>query len=142
MRAGLAAVPADAEVVLVHDAARPLASPALFDAVVEAIDAGADGAVPALDVTDTVKRVAAGVVVETLDRSGLVTVQTPQAFRADTLRKAHAAGVDATDDAGLVERAGGRVVIVTGETSNIKITDPGDLDVAHRAIVGLASEAS
>ena len=136
VRAGLAVVPNDAAIVVVHDAARPLASSALFRAVVEAVDAGADGAVPGLDVTDTVKRAADGVVVETLERSGLVTVQTPQAFRAEVLRKAHAEGIDATDDAGVVERAGGRVVIVTGEASNLKITGPDDLIAATRAIDG------
>jgi 2-C-methyl-D-erythritol 4-phosphate cytidylyltransferase len=128
VRAGLAAVPADADVVLVHDAARPLAPPEVFDAVLAAVAAGADGAVPGLPVTDTVKRVAPdGAVVETLDRHALVAVQTPQAFRAAALRAAHAAGGEASDDAALVEAAGGRVVVVAGAPAAAKVTEPGDL---------------
>lgn len=127
VRAGLACVPDDAEVVVVHDAARPRASAALFAAVVAAVEEGADGAVPALPVSDTVKRVDGDRVVETLDRTGLVAVQTPQAFRADVLRKAHASGGDATDDAALVEAAGGTVVVVAGEPGNRKLTYQDDL---------------
>jgi len=131
VRNGLASVPADAEIVVVHDAARPLATAALFAAVIDAVSAGADGAIPAVPVTDTIKRVDGERVVETLDRSALVAVQTPQAFRADVLRKAHAAGADATDDGALVEAAGGRVVVVPGETANIKVTTPHDLRIAE-----------
>lgn len=138
VRAGLALVPDDVEVVIVHDAARPLATPALFRAVVDAVRAGADAAVPGLPLTDTVKVVArdAGDVVvrQTLDRSTLVAVQTPQAFRADLLRAAHASGEDATDDAALVEANGGRVVVVPGEDSNFKITVPADLEAARRSL--------
>lgn len=130
VRAGLASLPA-CEVVVVHDAARPLASRALFDAVVAAVQSGADGAIPGLRVTDTVKRTATregrAIVVETLDRNELVMVQTPQAFRRDVLERAHAANHDATDDAALVEAAGGTVVIVMGEMNNLKITEPTDL---------------
>jgi 2-C-methyl-D-erythritol 4-phosphate cytidylyltransferase len=130
VRAGLGEC-ADADVVVVHDAARPLASPGLFERVVAAVEGGAEGAVPALAVTDTVKRVAregeALVVVATLERSDLVTVQTPQAFRRTALVAAHAGRNDATDDAALVEAAGGRVVAVTGEERNLKITGPEDL---------------
>jgi 2-C-methyl-D-erythritol 4-phosphate cytidylyltransferase len=132
VRNGLAAVPAEATIVCVHDAARPLASPALFDAVVAAVAAGADGAVPAVAVADTIKVVDGGVVVDTLDRSTLVAVQTPQGFRADVLRRAHAGGPEATDDAALVERSGGRVVTVAGEPWNRKITSPDDLDWARQ----------
>jgi 2-C-methyl-D-erythritol 4-phosphate cytidylyltransferase len=129
VRAGLRAVPAVAEVVCVHDAARPLASAELFARVVAAVRAGADGAVPAIAVTDTVKVVDHdGVVASTLDRSTLVAVQTPQAFRAAVLRDALAAGVDDTDDAAAVERHGGRVVTVAGEPWNRKITERDDLD--------------
>ncbi|HVC24373.1 MAG TPA: 2-C-methyl-D-erythritol 4-phosphate cytidylyltransferase [Acidimicrobiales bacterium] len=127
VRAGLAAVPASADVVLVHDAARPLATPALFAAVVEAIVSGASGAIPGVPVSDTVKRVAAGRVVETLDRDVLVAVQTPQAFRADVLRAAHAGTPEATDDAGLLELIGEHVAVVPGEATNVKITSPEDL---------------
>lgn len=131
VRAGLAAVPLDAEVVVVHDAARPLASPELFEAVVAAVRRGAEGAVAALPVLDTIKRMNDGVVVDTLDRSSLVAVQTPQAFSAAALRRAHGSGAEATDDAALVEAEGGRVVAVPGEASNLKITTPQDLVVAE-----------
>jgi 2-C-methyl-D-erythritol 4-phosphate cytidylyltransferase len=131
VRAGLAAVDPDAEVVVVHDAARPLASPALFAAVVAAVRAGADGAVPALPVADTLKRVDGDRIVATVDRTGLVAVQTPQAFAAASLRAAHRGGGEATDDAGLVEAWGGTVVTVPGEPGNLKITGPGDVVVAE-----------
>jgi 2-C-methyl-D-erythritol 4-phosphate cytidylyltransferase len=127
VRAGLAAVPAGADVVVVHDAARPFASPALFEAVVACVRAGADGAIPAVPIADTVKRVADGRVVGTLDRAELVAVQTPQAFAAGVLRRAHAGGGEATDDAALVEAAGGRVMIVDGDPANTKITLRADL---------------
>ena len=127
VRAGLAAVPADASVIVVHDAARPAASGGLFDAVVRAVLDGADAAVPGVRVVDTVKRVGAdGIVAETLDRDELVAVQTPQAFRADVLRAAHAGGGDASDDAALVEAAGGRVVVGPGDLRNIKLTTAAD----------------
>lgn len=130
VRAGLAAVPATAEIIAVHDAARPLARPELWRAVLDAIRAGADGAIPAAPVTDTVKEVDTDGRLVTLDRSRLVAVQTPQAFRASVLRRAHLAGEDATDDAALVEAAGGRVVLVEGPADNLKITSPSDLIVA------------
>ena len=127
VRAGLAAVPADAGIVVVHDAARPLASPSLFRAVIEAVARGADGAIPGVAVADTIKRVEGTQVVATLDRSELVAVQTPQAFRADVLRRAHAGEPEATDDAGLLERIGFVVAVVPGESRNIKLTSVGDL---------------
>ena len=127
VRAGLAAVPDDAEVIVVHDAARPFAPAALFEAVVAAIRNGADGAVPGVAVTDTIKQVAGGQVVATLDRDSLVAVQTPQAFSAQALRRAHAGGAEASDDAALVEAAGGRVVVVPGDPANTKITLRTDL---------------
>jgi 2-C-methyl-D-erythritol 4-phosphate cytidylyltransferase len=130
VRAGLAAVPDDADVVVVHDAARPLATKALFAAVVAAVRDGADAAVPAVALADTVKRVAGHRVLETLSRSELVAVQTPQAFRRDALRDAHADGADATDDAALVEAARGTVVVVPGDPANLKVTTTGDLAVA------------
>jgi 2-C-methyl-D-erythritol 4-phosphate cytidylyltransferase len=131
VRAGLAAVPGEADVILVHDAARPFASPSLFAAVIAAIEAGADAAVPATAVSNTVKRVAGEQVVETVDRADLVEVQTPQAFAAAALRSAHAEEPDATDDSALVEAAGGRVVVVEGDPSNMKLTHPHDLGVAR-----------
>src|SRR3954466_7555622 len=121
VRAGLALVPDDTDIVIVHDAARPLATRALYDLVARAIADGADGAVPALPVTDTVKRVRDDRVVETVPRDGLVGVQTPQAFRASALRAAHLVGAVDTDDAALVEANGGVVVIVMGERRNLKL---------------------
>ncbi|MGH8983819.1 MAG: 2-C-methyl-D-erythritol 4-phosphate cytidylyltransferase [Acidimicrobiia bacterium] len=141
VRAGLAAVADEADVIVVHDAARPLASPALFRAVIDAVRRGADGAVPALALADTVKRVEGMRVVETVPRDGLAAVQTPQAFRAEMLRRAHSTGTDATDDAALVEAAGGAVVVVPGERANLKVTTPADLDLAA-ALLGTSEETT
>jgi 2-C-methyl-D-erythritol 4-phosphate cytidylyltransferase len=127
VRAGLAAVPPEAEIIVVHDAARPLAPRSLFAAVIDAVRAGADGAIPGLPVADTIKRVQGDRVAATIERDGLVAVQTPQAFRAEVLRAAHAGGGGATDDAALVEAAGGKVVVVPGDPLNLKITTPYDL---------------
>ena len=133
VRCGLARVPEQADVVVVHDAARPLASPALFAAVVAPL-LGAhgqhvDGVVCGIAIADTLKRVggSGSIVMETVDRTSLVAVQTPQAFRAAVLRRAHAAGGDATDDAALVEAIGGKVCVVPGEAHNVKLTVPSDL---------------
>jgi 2-C-methyl-D-erythritol 4-phosphate cytidylyltransferase len=134
VRAGLRAVPADASIICVHDAARPLATADLYRRVIDAIVEGADAAVPALAVSDTIKVVADGVVVSTPDRGSLVAVQTPQAFRADALRRAHERDGDATDDAALVEALGGLVVVVAGEAINRKITVPDDLEWARRLV--------
>ncbi|HEY5875393.1 MAG TPA: 2-C-methyl-D-erythritol 4-phosphate cytidylyltransferase, partial [Ilumatobacteraceae bacterium] len=121
-------VPDAATIVCVHDAARPFATPEQFEAVISAVRDGADGAVPGVPVADTIKVVdVAGVVTATPDRSSLVAVQTPQAFRAAVLRRAHAERGEGTDDAALVERLGGRVVVVRGSTRNRKITRPDDL---------------
>ena len=131
VRCGLAAVPADAEVICVHDAARPFATHEIFERVVAAVRSGADAAVPAVDVADTIKVVdPSGRVVATPDRSTLRAVQTPQAFRAETLRAAHQRGGDATDDAGLVEAGGGYVVVVQGDVDNRKVTSPADWEWA------------
>lgn len=127
VRSGLAAVPADAAVVLVHDAARPLASPQLFGRIIAAVRAGAGAAVPAVPVADTIRDLDGGVI----DRERLRAVQTPQGFDAATLRAAHAESPEGTDDAGLVEAAGARVVLVEGEPTNLKITGPHDLAVAE-----------
>ncbi len=135
VRNGLHEVPAEVGVVCVHDAARPFAGQPLFDAVIAAVRGGADAAVPGIPVTDTIKRIDAdGVVIDTPPRDSLVAVQTPQAFRADVLRDAHARGGQATDDASLVEEIGGRVVVVAGDPLNRKITDADDLAWA-RALV-------
>lgn len=131
VRAGLAALPAEVDVIVVHDAARPLASRRLFETVVDAVRAGADAAVPGLPVADTLRHHDHGPV----DRAGMVAVQTPQAFAASALRAAHATSPDATDDASLVEAAGGSVVVVPGEPANTKITTPEDL-VTAGALLG------
>jgi len=126
---GLAQVPADADVVLVHDAARPAASAELVAAVIGRLrDPAVDGVVPAIPVTDTIKVHDSGVVTATPPRAQFVAAQTPQGFRADVLRAAHGQPDDVTDDAELVERAGGTVVIVDGEPKNLKLTYRDDIE--------------
>jgi len=137
VRAGLDAVPGDAAVIVVHDAARPLAGAGLFGAVVDAVRAGGpDGVVPVVPVADTVKRVAGDRVVATIDRTDLVAVQTPQAFVADVLRSAHRSGGDASDDAGLLEADGRVVGTVPGDPRNLKLTRPEDLALAEALLHG------
>jgi 2-C-methyl-D-erythritol 4-phosphate cytidylyltransferase len=126
----LAAVPEDAEVIVVHDAARPLAGRELFTSAIAALSEGIDGAVCAVPVTDTIRSIDDG----TIDRSVLVAVQTPQAFRAKALREAHGNGAEATDDASLIDAAGGTVVLVAGDRWNVKITDRNDLAVAEALV--------
>lgn len=132
VRCGLAAVPQDATIICVHDAARPFASEYLFDEVIDAVCAGADGAVPGLPVVDTIKFIdTANIVKSTPDRNQLVAVQTPQAFRAKALRQAHQNNPEGTDDSTLVETSGGKVVVVMGDPLNRKITTPEDLNWAR-----------
>ena len=141
VRNGLAAVPTSAEVVCVHDAARPFASVELFQAVVQELSPTVQGAVPALAVVDTVKVVdeATNEVLNTPLRSTLRAVQTPQAFHASILREAHLAAEhekrEGTDDASLVEAIGGYVVVVPGDVMNRKITTPEDFAWAQNAVV-------
>ncbi|MFF0814637.1 2-C-methyl-D-erythritol 4-phosphate cytidylyltransferase [Rhodococcus sp. NPDC003318] len=132
VRAGLAAA-GDAELVLVHDAARALTPPTLIARVVAELRAGREAVVPALPVADTVKCVdLLGVVTGTLERSELRAVQTPQGFAADLLRRAYeSSDVVTTDDAGLVERIGARVRTIAGEPLAFKITTPLDLALAR-----------
>jgi 2-C-methyl-D-erythritol 4-phosphate cytidylyltransferase len=125
----------DAGAVVVHDAARPLVTPEIFSATLEALG-DADAAVAAAPVTDTVKEAGPDHrVTGTLDRSRLWAIQAPQAFRAEALRRALDVGDEvlagATDDAWLVERAGGRVVVVPSSPANFKVTTPHDLQVAE-----------
>jgi 2-C-methyl-D-erythritol 4-phosphate cytidylyltransferase len=125
-----------AEVVLVHDAARPLAPAELADDVARCVLDGADAVVPVLAIPDTVKEVdTGGQVVRTVDRDTLRLVQTPQGFKRSVLLAAHERaerdGGTATDDAGLVERAGGQVVVVPGSAEAFKVTRPMDLLVAE-----------
>lgn len=129
VRAGLAEVPESFDFVVVHDAVRPLASVALFDQVIATVRGGADAAIPGVAVVDTLRRRDGEPLA--MDRDDLVAVQTPQAFRASVLRAVHALGdAEATDDATLVSQAGGSVVVVPGERSNLKITEPVDLVIA------------
>lgn len=133
VREGLSAVPDDADVIAVHDGARPLVTADEIAAVIgEAERSGA--AVIGQPASDTVKRARDGLVVQTLDRSALWTVQTPQAFRASVIREAHAAaeqdGFVGTDDTSLVERIGKPVTLVEGSRDNVKVTHPGDLERA------------
>ncbi|MBC7639160.1 MAG: 2-C-methyl-D-erythritol 4-phosphate cytidylyltransferase [Rhodoferax sp.] len=135
--AGLAALPAEVDVVLVHDAARALAPPTLVLAVVQAVCEGNPAVVPGLAVTDTIKQVdASGAVVHTLDRASLRAVQTPQGFDRATLQRAHAQPPTGahTDDAGLVEALGTRVLVVPGDPLALKITTPADLAHAERLL--------
>lgn len=143
VRLALDALPADVDVVLVHDAARPLTPVDLIDAVAAAVSAGADAVVPGLPIADTVKRVHGGVVVETVDRTFLRAVQTPQGFRRSVLEAAHVAAADigtavgvaeSTDDAGLVERLGGTVVVIPGAEDAFKVTRPLDLALAEAVL--------
>ncbi len=127
VRAGVAEVPDEAAVILVHDAARPLLPEEVIRRVLEGLAEGFDGAVPGLPVADTVKRAPGGVVAETLTRSELVTVQTPQAFAAPALRAALAAG-EGSDCASLVEANGGRVKVVEGDERLLKVTTRADLE--------------
>jgi 2-C-methyl-D-erythritol 4-phosphate cytidylyltransferase len=136
VRAALSALPDAIGVVLVHDAARPLAPVELIDAVAGAVRAGADAVVPGMPVTDTVKRVEGDRVAETIDRSVLRSVQTPQGFRRAVLEEAHLDHPDgaSTDDAGLVERAGYSVVVVPGAEEAFKVTRPLDLVLAEAVL--------
>jgi 2-C-methyl-D-erythritol 4-phosphate cytidylyltransferase len=135
VRTGLVEVPEDAVVVLVHDAARPMLPEDVIERVVSALGEGWDGAVPGLPISDTVKRGGPeGAVVETVDRSDLYAVQTPQAFAADVLRRALAGGAGGTDCASFVEAAGGRVKVVEGDRRLVKITTKADLDFVESVL--------
>lgn len=135
--AGLDALPAGTEIVVVHDGARPLVSPELVDGTAAALLArpDADGLVVGHPAYDTVKQVEGDRITGTPERAGLWLVQTPQVFRVAALRRAHsraaAEGFEGTDDASLVERDGGTVLVVEGPRWNIKVTVPEDLEVAE-----------
>jgi len=134
VRNGLGALPDAVTVVVIHDAARPGASTALYQSVIEAVKAGADAAVPGLAVTDTLKQVKDGPggkeVTLTVDRDTIMAIQTPQAFDRKMLEAAHIDTREATDDAGLIEAIGGTVKVVPGDVSAIKITTQSDLAIA------------
>lgn len=134
VRRALEELPGRFDMVVCHDVARPLAGPQLFSDVIAALDR-ADGAIPVVPVTDTIKRVRGDVVEETLPREALAAAQTPQAFRREALARAHASEAEATDDAALLEAAGFRVVAVPGDPRNLKLTTPVDLAVAEALLV-------
>lgn len=145
VRLALASLDGDIDVVLVHDAARPLVPGELVDRVAAAIRGGAPAVVPGVALSDTVKQVAAGGdVVRTVDRSVLRAVQTPQGFRRDVLERAHAAAPpgDVTDDAGLVEALGVPVLVVPGEEEAFKVTRPLDLLIAEAVLSRRRSEGA
>jgi 2-C-methyl-D-erythritol 4-phosphate cytidylyltransferase len=135
VRAALAEVGEEALVVLVHDAARPLLDDALVERVLGPLAEGFEGVVPVVPISDTVKRVERGAVVETVARDDLVRAQTPQAFLAPALRRAFDGDVaDATDCASLLERAGGRIAVVEGDPRLMKVTTAGDLELVERLL--------
>ena len=129
VRRALEALPKEFDAVICHDVARPLAGPKLFSAVLAALPEG-DAVVPVVPIADTLKRTRGEAVLETVDRTGLAAAQTPEAFRRSVLEAAHAGGAEATDDAALVERAGGKVVAIPGDPANIKLTTPEDIRIA------------
>jgi 2-C-methyl-D-erythritol 4-phosphate cytidylyltransferase len=143
VRLALAAAQAG-DPVLVHDAARPLLTVELAQATIRALEADEtiDGAIAAVPMSDTVKRVTGGVVAETLDRSELWAAQTPQVFRRAALERAldvpDEVLAQATDDAWLIERAGGRVGVVRASSENLKVTTPLDLAVAEMLLASRA----
>ena len=143
VRAGLAAVPADAAVIVIADAAHPLASPELFTSVVDAVRSGAEGAFPALPLVEVVATLGPdGSRVGSVPRTGNVLVQTPQAFRADLVRQAHSAAADAVEDSAMVAELAvqgrpARVVAVPGDVRNVHVTTPVELEVA-RALLAVA----
>ena len=134
VRAGLAEVPEDAAVVVVHDAARPVLPEEVVERVLTALNEGWDGAVPVLPIADTVKRIDRGQVVETVDRVALGLAQTPQAFLAPVLLEAFARDGDGTDCSALVEARGGRVKAVEGDRRLLKVTDAADLEAVERLL--------
>jgi 2-C-methyl-D-erythritol 4-phosphate cytidylyltransferase len=128
VRIGVAEVPTEATVILVHDAARPLVPDEVIDRVLAPLAQGFDGAVPGLPIADTLKRAPEGVVAGSVERGDLYAVQTPQAFVAESLRRALAAcDEDLTDCSSYLERAGGRVRVVEGDARLVKVTTPADL---------------
>ena len=137
VRIALGLTSSESDLIVVHDAARPMATAKIFEACLEAA-ARAGGAIAAIPLADTLKRVVDSAITETIARAGLWQAQTPQAFRRDVLVAAHRRAADeriiATDDADLVERSGTRVEVVEGSTANIKITTPSDLAIVEALV--------
>lgn len=140
VRAGLALIPDDAQVVLVHDAARPMVPQSVVSAVIAAVRGGAKAVVPVIPVVDTIRRLDDDAGSQVVDRAMLRAVQTPQGFDRDTLLAAHQnlAGAQASDDAGLCQACGHEVVLVEGSTLAMKITRPVDFAVAEALAAELA----
>lgn len=134
VRRGLAVVPDTAEIIVVHDAAHPLAGANLFVSVIDKVRAGADAATLAIPSAETFARVQDGLVVATEPRQSFWITQTPHAFRAAALRAAHADAPESTDDIALLVRLGHRIEFAPGDLRNIHITTPGDLEIAHRLL--------
>ncbi len=140
VRIALGLSSAESEIVVVHDAARPFAAPALFAACLDAAQR-ADGAIAAIALADTLKRTDGRTITATIARAGLWQAQTPQAFRRKMLVEAHDRALRerwaATDDAELIERCGGRVEVVASSATNLKITTPADLEIAEALVMRL-----
>ena len=134
VRSGLSAVPAGADVIVVHDAAHPLASPDLYRAVIEAVRGGAAAASPFLPVAESLVRRDGDEAVAAVSKDGVVLSQTPHAFRADVLRALHADEPDATDEVSLLLSRGGRVALVPGDPVNVHVTNRAELAVAARLL--------
>lgn len=131
VRSGLTAVPGPAQVIVIHDAAHPLASVQLFEAVIGAVRAGAEAAVPGLPVVEALRVVSDGWMHDDLDRSSVALIQMPQAFSARALRSVHAVAPEAVEDSLLVRRSGGRVRVVPGEPANVHVTTRADLELVR-----------
>jgi 2-C-methyl-D-erythritol 4-phosphate cytidylyltransferase len=135
VRCGLAAIPTAAEIIIVHQAANPVASPAMFTALISAVRAGAPAAVPGLRPSDVVRRAVDGFAGELLGRDELILVQTPAAFRGEVLRAAHALDVPAQEDTALVSAAGYPVQLVPGDPRNIHVATPEDLELVRALLM-------
>ena len=136
LRAGLATLPADAAIAVVADPAHPLASDALFRAVIDAVRRGADGAVPVVPILEVIQRVHDGHVVETVPKAELVLTQSPHAFRVPVLRTVHADRPRPVENSGLLVERGYRVDTVPGEPGNLHVTTPEEMAVVHRLTPG------
>ena len=131
VRKGLEQVPQNCDILIVHDGVRPLASEKLFKSVVEKIQEGSEAVVPVVPIADSLRLISG----EQIDRSEVVAIQTPQAFKATLLLKAYSTSESASDDASLVELAGGTIDFVDGDVRNLKITVSSDLQIAENFLL-------
>ena len=136
VRAGLAAVAEHHDVVVVTDAAHPVAAPSLFERVIAAVRAGAPAAIAGVQPDDVIKQVADTIVVATLPKANSIVAQVPQAFRVDVLRLAHAEGGEAAEDSAMVEALGLDVTVVAGDPANVHVTDALSLAFAEVVVAG------